>query len=111
MLGAFRGGDIVTLGQMFRRDGIGLRDDYQISGVELETMCDIARGVPGVLGERMLGGGDKGAVGAIVRTEAVNGLVQAVNKIYPQKCPAYADKYSVHICKSVQGVKLLEGLL
>ena len=33
-----------------------MRDDYKISGPELETMCDIARTVPGVMGERMLGG-------------------------------------------------------
>ena len=45
----------------------GLRDEYVISGPELETMCDIVRTVPGVLGERMLGGGDKGASGCLVR--------------------------------------------
>ena len=33
-------------------------------------MCDIARTVDGVLGERMLGGGDKGASGALIRPEA-----------------------------------------
>jgi galactokinase len=41
---------MVTVGRVFREDGHGLRDVYQISGPELETMCDIVRTVPGVLG-------------------------------------------------------------
>lgn len=111
MLDAWRAGDIETVGQIFREDGIGLRDDYKISGPELETMCEIARTVPGVLGERMLGGGDKGAAGAIVRAESVDELIKAVDENYPRMQPAYADKYAVHICKSVDGVAVFEGLI
>jgi galactokinase len=68
-------------------------------------MCKIARSVPGVLGERMLGGGDKGASGAIVRTETVKALKKAIDSNYPKKYPEYADKYAVHVCKIVDGVK------
>jgi galactokinase len=85
MLKAWKSGDIETVGAIFRQDGIGLRDDYQISGPELEAMCDLARSVPGVLGERMLGGGDKGAAGAIVRAESVAALQAAVDESYPQR--------------------------
>ena len=49
MLAAWKAGDVETVGRVFREDGIGLRDEYKISGPELETMCDIARTVPGVL--------------------------------------------------------------
>ena len=66
MIAAWRRGDVKYVGALFRDDGLGLRDLYCISGPELETMCDIARTVDGVYGERMLGGGDKGAAGAIV---------------------------------------------
>lgn len=111
MLAAWKGGDIETVGRIFRADGIGLRDDYKISGPELETMCDIARRVEGVLGERMLGGGDKGAAGALVRADAVDVLRQAVDTDYPRSHPAYADKYAVHTCKVVQGVEVYDGLL
>ena len=69
MLSAWKEGDITTVGKIFREDGFGLRDDYKISGPELESMCDIARTVPGVYGERMLGGGDKGAAGALVSAD------------------------------------------
>jgi galactokinase len=111
MLEAWKAGDIETVGQIFRADGLGLRDDYKISGPELETMCDIVRTVQGVLGERMLGGGDKGASGVLVRAECVEAVREAVDTAYVRSRPEFADKYAVHVCKVVDGVKLYEGLL
>lgn len=111
LLDAWKAGDIESVGSIFREDGIGLRDDYKISGPELETMCDIARTVPGVLGERMLGGGDKGAAGALVKADSVEALKSAVDATYPSKCPEYKNKYAVHICKVVEGVKVYDDLL
>lgn len=111
MLNAWKSGDVETVGRVFREDGIGLRDDYKISGPELETMCDIVRTIPGVLGERMLGGGDKGASGALVKPASVNSVKKAVDTAYPRSRPAYANKYAVHVCKIVDGVKIFEGLL
>jgi len=111
MLEAWKSGDIETVGQIFRADGIGLRDDYKISGPELETMCDIVRTVPGVLGERMLGGGDKGASGALVRAECIKAVREAVDTAYPRSRPEFADKYAVHVCKVVEGIRVYEGLL
>ncbi len=111
MLEAWKAGNIETVGQIFRADGIGLRDDYKISGPELETMCDIVRTVPGVLGERMLGGGDKGASGALVRAESVEAVKQAVDTAYPRSRTDFAEKYAFHVCKVVDGVRLYEGLL
>jgi galactokinase len=111
MMDAWRAGDIETVGAIFRQDGLGLRDDYKISGPELETMCDAARAVPGVLGERMLGGGDKGASGALVRAESVEAVKRAVEAAYPRSRPGYKDKYAAHVCKVVDGVRLYENLL
>jgi galactokinase len=111
MLDAWKTGDIETVGRIFREDGIGLRDDYKISGAELEVMCDIARMVAGVLGERMLGGGDKGASGALVKAGSVNALKAAVHRSYPDKCPEYKDRYAVHVCKVVEGVRVYDDLL
>ncbi len=111
MLDAWKAGDIETVGEIFREDGIGLRDNYKISGMELETMCDIVRTVPGVLGERMLGGGDKGASGALVRAESVEAVQQAVDTAYPLSHPEFAEKYAVHVCKVVDGIRVYEGLL
>jgi len=111
MLEAWKAGEIEKVGAIFRRDGIGLRDDYRISGPELETMCDIARTVEGVLGERMLGGGDKGAAGALVAAESVEALREAVELAYPRSRPQYAQRYAVHVCRVVDGVKVFDGTL
>jgi len=111
MLDAWKRGDTETVGRVFRADGIGLRDTYKISGPELETMCDIVRTIPGVFGERMLGGGDKGASGALVSSDSVDAVKAAVNQAYPQSRPAFAEKYAIHPCKVVDGVRLYEDLL
>jgi len=108
MLDAWKAGDIESVGRVFREDGIGLRDLYRISGPELETMCDIARTVPGVLGERMLGGGDKGAAGALVRTDCVGTLEEVVCTGYRRSHPEYADAFAVHSCRIVDGITVLE---
>jgi galactokinase len=109
MMDAWKAGDIETVGRIFRQDGVGLRDDYVISGPELETMCDIVRTVPGVLGERMLGGGDKGAAGALVLADSADAVKKAVETAYPRSRPAYADKFAVHTCKVVDGIKVFEN--
>ncbi|MDQ8195804.1 hypothetical protein QEH59_15330 [Coraliomargarita sp. SDUM461004] len=103
-LAAWRAGDIARVGRNFRADGIGLRDDYEISGPELESMCDIARTVEGVYGERMLGGGDKGASGAIIDAEAFEALSTAVTRAYPLAHPQYSDHYAVHVCQITDGI-------
>jgi galactokinase len=58
----------------------------------------------------MLGGGDKGASGALVRPESVEAVKQAVDIAYPRSHPGFADKYAVHICKVVDGIRVYEGL-
>ena len=72
-------------------------------------MCDIVRTVPGVCGERMLGGGDKGASGAIIMSEAEAALRTAVDTAYPRSHPDFKDKYAVHVVKVCDGVKKFSG--
>ncbi len=111
MLDAWKAGNIEKVGEIFRLDGIGLRDEYRISGPELETMCDIVRSVEGVLGERMLGGGDKGAAGALVKADSIDAVQAAVDTAYPRSRNDYADKYAVHVCKVVDGMRVYEDML
>ncbi len=110
MVTAWKTGDIQAVGKIFRDDGLGLRDDYQISGPELETMCDIVRTIDGVWGERMLGGGDKGAAGALVRVSDVEAVIAAVDRAYPRSRPAFSEAYAVHSCQMVDGIVTIEGL-
>ena len=109
MLSAWERGDVAGVGSVFRADGIGLRDEFRISGPELETMCDLVRTVPGVLGERMLGGGDKGASGALVLAGSEEEVRRAVATGYPRSHPEYAQRHAVHSCRMVDGITELAG--
>ncbi|MFI5369582.1 MAG: hypothetical protein ACHQ1F_11295, partial [Spirochaetia bacterium] len=60
--------------------------------------------VPGVLGERMLGGGDKGASGVLVKAGSVPALRKAVQTAYPRSYPSLANRFAVHECRVVDGV-------
>jgi len=111
MVDAWAHGRIEEVGALFRRDGIGLRDEYEISGPELEAMVDCARTVPGVMGERMLGGGDKGASGAILHPDSERALREAVNVGYKRSYPGMADKCAVHVVRVCKGITVLDGLL
>jgi galactokinase len=62
------------------------------------------------IGERMLGGGDKGACGALVLAGAVDALRKAVDHGYPASRPAYAEHYAMHVCTIVDGVTVQQGL-
>lgn len=104
ILDAFAHGDAEGLGACMRQDGVGLRDDYRISGPELEAMCDIVRSQPGCHGERMLGGGDCGASGAIVDPKRADMIADAVRREYPRRCPDYAHSFAVHRCATVDGI-------
>ncbi len=111
MMDAWKAGDIEAVGNVFRADGIGLRDEYVISGPELESMCDIVRTIPGVLGERMLGGGDKGAAGCLVLAEVADRVKFAIDAAYPRSRPEFEEKYAVHTCQVVDGIVLFDNIM
>jgi galactokinase len=71
------------IGKLLWQAHAGLRDEYEVSCLELDALVEIARGVPSVLGARMLGGGFGGCTINLVRNEAIDPLRQAVNERYP----------------------------
>ncbi len=73
-----RNGDIEAFGSAMDASHESLRDLYQVSGPQLDTMVECARRSPGVLGARMTGGGFAGAAVALVRTAAVDDFVATV---------------------------------
>ncbi len=108
LLQAWRDGDVAEVGAIFRADGHGLRDLYRISGPELEGMCDIVRKVPGVYGERMLGGGDKGASGALACAAAGPAVRAAIDAEFPRRFPELSGLHAVHELSLVEGVTVLD---
>jgi galactokinase len=63
--------DFAVLGGLMNLSHAGLRDDYEVSSVELDTLVEAARRVPGVLGARMMGAGFGGCTISLVEADAV----------------------------------------
>ena len=68
---ALKAGDINHFGELMRQSHESLRDDYDVTGVELDTLAEEAWKIPGVIGSRMTGGGFGGCTVSIVKDEAI----------------------------------------
>ena len=93
-------GALYEIGPLLWASHAGLRDDYEVSCVELDTLVDIARQVPGVLGARMLGGGFGGCTINLVRNENIGSLEQIMDIEYFAQTGLRA---SLEICKAAGG--------
>ena len=90
---ALKKGDLTTFGKLMNESHVSLRDDYETSAPELDIIAETAWSVPGVLGARITGGGFGGCAVALVKDEAVKPLMDAINRIYPEKTGLKADFY------------------
>ncbi|MDQ2904300.1 MAG: galactokinase [Chloroflexota bacterium] len=93
-------GEVEAVGPYLWQSHAGLRDDYEVSSLELDSLVEIARQVPGVLGARMMGGGFGGCTINLVRTDAVEPLRQAVQQRYPEQTNREA---SIDVCRAAGG--------
>jgi galactokinase len=93
-------GTIEAVGAYLWQTHAGLRDDYEVSCAELDTLVEIAAQVPGVLGARMMGGGFGGCTINLVRLEALQALQAAIEREYPQRTGRQA---SIEICRAAEG--------
>ena len=92
--------EIEAIGPLLWAGHAGLRDEYQVSCMELDTLVGIARRIPGVLGARMLGGGFGGCTINLVHTSAIDALHQAVDEQYPALTGKQAG---FEICQAASG--------
>lgn len=94
---ALKENDIALFGKLMNESHISLRDDYEVTGVELDTLVEEAWKVDGVIGSRMTGAGFGGCTVSIVRDEAVEEFMEKVGKAYQEKIGYPADFYAVEI--------------
>ncbi|HLI69806.1 MAG TPA: galactokinase [Ktedonobacteraceae bacterium] len=92
--------DLVGVGELLWQTHAGLRDEYEVSSFELDTLVDLARSVPGVLGARMMGAGFGGCTVNLVRDEAVEALRQIVEEQYQARTGLQA---SIDTCRAAGG--------
>ena len=94
---ALKANDIALFGRLMNESHISLRDDYEVTGKELDTLVEEAWKVKGVLGSRMTGAGFGGCTVSIVKDDAVDTFIEQVGRAYRSAIGYKADFYVVKI--------------
>lgn len=94
---ALKNNDIATFGRLMNESHISLRDDYEVTGIELDTLVEEAWKIDGVIGSRMTGAGFGGCTVSIVKEDAVDTFIEKVGEAYQAKIGYAADFYVVEI--------------
>ncbi|TGE16129.1 galactokinase [Hymenobacter elongatus] len=97
-------GDLAAVGRLLYASHAGLRDDYEVSCLELDELVKIAQTTPGVYGARMMGGGFGGCTINLVAAEHVAHFVQHMQASYRERLGLPLATYEAII---VDGVGLI----
>jgi galactokinase len=99
--------DLPQFGVLMNASHASLRDDYEVTGFELDTLVEEARKIPGVLGSRMTGAGFGGCTVSLVRDDVIPIFLDKVGTGYKAKTRLTPDFY---IAEIGDGVRMLENL-
>jgi len=101
---ALKEGELRTFGSLMNASHIGLRNDYQVSCKELDTMVEIALANDSVIGVRMTGAGFGGCTVNLVHQNAVDNLTNQIMTEYPQKTGIVPE---IYVCKPSDGAAIV----
>lgn len=85
--------DIAEFGRLMNESHDSLRDLYEVTGIELDTLVEEARKIPGTVGSRMTGAGFGGCTVSIVKEEYVDEFINEVGTAYKEKIGYPAEFY------------------
>ena len=91
---ALEADDVVKFGKLMNESHYSLRDDYDVTGKELDTLAELAWQIDGVIGSRMTGAGFGGCTVSLVKNEAIEAFKEKVGKAYTEKI-GYAPSFYV----------------
>lgn len=94
---ALEDNDIETFGKLMNQSHNSLRDDYEVTGKELDTLVDLASKHEGTVGARMTGAGFGGCTVSIVKRDNVDDFINNVGKQYKEIIGYDADFYVANI--------------
>lgn len=89
--------DLKLFGKLMNESHISLRDDYEVTGIELDTLVEEAWKIDGVIGSRMTGAGFGGCTVSIVEKDVVKKFIKKVGKAYKKRIGYWADFYVVKL--------------
>ncbi|MEQ7149169.1 galactokinase [Enterococcus gallinarum] len=94
---ALEAGDLESFGHLLDASHASLRDDYEVTGIELDTLVAAAQEQPAVLGARMTGAGFGGCALALVKKSEWEAFATAVKESYREKIGYETDIYQASI--------------
>ncbi|MCR8967093.1 galactokinase [Streptococcus zalophi] len=94
---ALAAGDLERFGRLVNASHVSLEHDYEVTGIELDTLAHTAWEQEGVLGARMTGAGFGGCGIAIVAKDKVDQFKENVGKIYTEKIGYAPDFYIAEV--------------
>ena len=94
---ALQNNDLVTFGRLMNESHISLRDNYEVTGQELDTLVEAAWDEPGTIGARMTGAGFGGCTVNIVHRDKVDSFIKNVGDKYTNKTGLCADFYIANV--------------
>lgn len=89
--------DIAEFGKLMNKSHISLRDDYEVTGSELDSLVEAAWEEKGTVGSRMTGAGFGGCTVSIVENDYVDSFIKNVGKKYKEKTGLEASFYIANI--------------
>lgn len=89
--------DIITFGKLMNASHESLRDLYEVTGVELDTMVEEARKIEGTIGSRMTGAGFGGCTVSIVKEDSVDEFIREVGKNYEDRVGLEPEFYVANV--------------
>lgn len=101
-----KAGNLEAFGQLMNQSHISLRDDYEVTGIELDSLVEAAWRQPGVIGARMTGAGFGGCAIAIVEDDQVESFIANVGTVYQDKIGYQADFYVASIGDGAKEIKM-----
>ena len=97
--------DIAEFGKLMNKSHISLRDDYEVTGLELDSLVEAAWEEKGTVGSRMTGAGFGGCTVSIVENDYVDSFIKNVGKKYKEKTGLEASFYIANIGDGAGKVK------
>lgn len=97
--------DVTRFGKLMNESHYSLRDDYDVTGRELDTLAELAWQVEGVIGSRMTGAGFGGCTVSLVKDEAIEAFKEKVGKAYTEKIGYAPSFYVASIADGTHRVK------
>ncbi|MDE5611001.1 MAG: galactokinase [Odoribacter sp.] len=90
---ALKTGNLQTFGQLMNASHKSLKEDYEVTGIELDTLAEEGQHLEGVLGSRMTGAGFGGCTVTLVAEDKVDNYIRKVGELYKSKVNLEATFY------------------